>query len=62
MSVSKTVTAGALAMMLGTGSLVAAAQSDPDQDRRHDQAMARAEQELARAEEASRAGRGPAAA
>ena len=50
MSVSKTVAAGALAMMLGTGSLVAAAQSDPVPDRGNDQDPARAEQDREREE------------
>ena len=50
MSVSKTVAAGALAMMLGTGSLVAAAQSDPVPDRGNEQEPARAEQDREREE------------
>ena len=51
MNVSKTVAAGALAMMLGTASLAAARQSDADPDSRTGQDAARAEQDRQREED-----------
>ena len=51
MNVSKTVAAGALAMMLGTASLAAAGQSDADPDLRTGQDAARAEQDRQREED-----------